>query len=709
MKLTVSSPVLKAACVLLTAALTSVVVADACGPYNPIIPTPSFFASTWSGKSAGDCERAENLHLWQELTSADIPLPDIEAAVYGDSSRTVEDIIGGATCGDNRFYTYLRKHGGMDILQFLADAKAVQELRERKQSAWYHPAERTGGAPDRDYDEIIARCRGYKGTRLRDRYGLQLTRALFAARRYEECIKEFGKVFGDIPDSNLFKRMATGYVAGCWSRLGDVDKANEYFASTGDFNSIVADNAVEYMALRNPDSRRLMEHVQKISSDSAAFSAIAPAVEAILKGNLTGHRGDWEFYMAYLDGNYRGDTAGARRHITRALGEEFSSADFRDHARAYKMLLDADADDRSNLYDDLKWIEMKVNPFTSEGYEWNRILQNIVFAHWVPVLWKNGDYAEAIMLCGYADNLYEKLNDEPLIPGYWQPLFTPLDAGLDENSPVKPEHRHDYAGMTFQLMGSLPAARLAEAREKIEASDLPLAAFLKRYAVTDADYFNELIGTLALREENYDMAMDYLSRVGLGYQRSMNVYPYLDRNPFVNYPDRWRKNGYEGYEWEYECSWDGYVPDSYDPDNAKLRFAREMKTLKQQMENGGTADMRGLAKLRYALGVRNSFEQCWPLTQYWRGMVPDRFTPQLDYREDDYHKLDFLYDYSGHNEVWARGGREIAEALDSLTTDEARAEAELLLGHRAAVVRKYAGTAAAARVRASCDNWRNWL
>lgn len=63
----------------------SFILAEACGPYYPIIPTPEFFKSESDYRSMAEFEKEENLRLWQALTSKDIPLYDIEEAVYKSS------------------------------------------------------------------------------------------------------------------------------------------------------------------------------------------------------------------------------------------------------------------------------------------------------------------------------------------------------------------------------------------------------------------------------------------------------------------------------------------------------------------------------------------------------------------------------------------------------------------------------------------------
>ena len=135
-----------------------------------------------------------------------------------------------------------------------------------------------------------------------------------------------------------------------------------------------------------------------------------------------------------------------------------------------------------------------------------------------------------------------------------------------------------------------------------------------------------------------------------------------------------------------------------------------MKSYKYKMRNAPTADERGIARLMYAIGRRNSFEECWALTQYWRGWV-GLFSPVLTYWDCDFaeQNYDFLYDYDDYQATEKLYQNEVATALAMLTTDESRAKAQYILGNLKTVVKRYGDTATAQFVRTSCDNWRSWL
>lgn len=76
----------------------------ACGPYYPIIPTPEFFITGKPHKTMADYDRDENLRLWQELTSKQIPLSDIEKVVYSDSFDKFREMT-----GYYEFFKYMTK------------------------------------------------------------------------------------------------------------------------------------------------------------------------------------------------------------------------------------------------------------------------------------------------------------------------------------------------------------------------------------------------------------------------------------------------------------------------------------------------------------------------------------------------------------------------------------------------------------------------
>lgn len=692
----------------------------ACGPYNPIIPTPEFFGMTGPHKNMSEYEREENLRIWQSLTSERIPLDDIEEVVYSDSWSRFYDHTGyQPSKTNNLFYIYLKNSCDSEITDLLRTAKSLEKRWGDIRSPWYYPRKKGSTGDPGDFHDIIEQCKAYDGVRLKDRYALQVTRALFASRDYALCIEYSDSAFASIPDSNLMKRMAQRYVAGCWSRLGDQNRADSIFAKAGDIWSLSVDDPVKYMASRNPNAPQLIDYIRSYATDTLFMQGLQPIVNRLLKNDKVSCRGDWNFVMSYIDNEFNKNSSVARQHIYKALKQKFSSEELENLARIYKMKIDAQVGDLSNLLTDLKWLERKADILNPDTEEWIRRCRNIIYVDWVPMLWDKKDYCTAILLCAYADNFApSKQWHEAWTNVGWHVYWSPTQVLNVSDMRESEEYANhiDYGSLSFQMMGSLSSAQLASTYNSILA-DTPLYAFLRCKARTDKDYFNELIGTLALREENYNRAVTYLSKVSQHYLKTMNIDKggYLDRNPFSPYPSRWEMwtPSYAGAEpWEFESQAMSHTNRS-NP-NAKLDFARKMQEYKRQMTHGNTSDERGLARMMYAIGRRNSFEECWALTQYWRGGCTGIFEPDLQYWEDDFaqKRYAFLYDYEesiGHKTTEKIYNEELNAALAMLITDEAKARAQYTLNNLRTIVKYYGDTSIGKYVKTSCDNWQSWL
>ncbi len=657
-----------------------------------------------------DYEHAENLRQWQTLTSRRIPLSDINDVVYRASSEDFNKWETSVTNDEtNAFYVYLSNTRDCEIVDFLRIAKQIDAEWSKTRTPWYYPRERNYENEGGDFAELIERCKAYSGTRLKDRYAFQMMKALFASRSYDLCINYYEKTFADIPADNLFSRMSRRFVAGCWSRLGDVERADSIFAELGDIWSITTADPVEYMIERNPGAPQIMDYIRRNAFDSEFLQRMVPIAHRALKDARVKAKGDWNYLLAY-EAAERGDNTSARKYMRRAMRSRFSSDELRELGRAYKMKLDGRVGDRSSLLADLKWMETKADPVNADAYEWVRRVRNVIYSDWVPQLWRHRDYATAILLSGYADNLEPQgCSVHNYVSVYEDYSCQRIDGRTASMSEIRGSeifcNPRDYGCLSFQLMGSLTCRQLIVAYGKMR-SHTSLYTFLRCKARTDRDYVYELIGTLALREANYGQAVEYLSKVSKRYLRTTNIYKqgWLGHDPFQ----------------AYVSSWLSVLPAktmaslnaaNRSVETAKLRFARRMQALQRQMRHGRTADDRGLARLAYAVGRYNSLEDYWFLTQYWRGKGVLLFSPASEYYEDKNGKpYGFLYSYGEGDSEAAKAAykREVAAAM-AMLSDEGRARAEYLMGNLRTVVRRYGDTAVAEQVRAHCDGWKEWI
>lgn len=174
---------------LLAANLMLPAVAEACGPWNPMIPTPPYFVIP-RNEPAIDFHRGENIRLWQSHTSAEIPLADIEEVVYRDSKAAFQYKTGpfAKKSNANRMYSFLND-SNHEAIEFLELAKGIEETRRenKRNSPWYYPSSKNDVDPS--LENFITKALSYNGSNLKERYAMQACRALFASNQFARCVE----------------------------------------------------------------------------------------------------------------------------------------------------------------------------------------------------------------------------------------------------------------------------------------------------------------------------------------------------------------------------------------------------------------------------------------------------------------------------------------------------------------------------------------
>lgn len=681
--------------------------AFACGPFYNEIPNPDFLILKSTSPddnvsiTALDNER-ENISLWASLTSDSINPEDIRNAVYKMSySEFINEATSEISDSTNSFIATIIKNNDYDIVAFLSIAKHLEELRAEKRSEWHYPKNKTEDAP---YQEIIDRCLAYSGGRLYDRYGLQAIRALFASKRYDDCIDFFNKYFADVPDNNLFKRMSLNYVAGANVHLGNTEEADLHFALSGDINSIKRDDAFAYMAGINPSAPALIQHIKESagkcsaynrkSADSLYVKSLLPTIKKINASEGNPNIADWLLAEAYIEGEFLCQPKEAIKALNSGLTNDKISLSAKENMEAYKILLTAREGDTKDILSDAKWIASHVVSGKKDYERWNDILCHIIWDYWVPQSLKKNDTTMAIRLSSFADYLLlERMGNK--VTAYDNAISGVRDIPMSEIRTSSGLYNpKDYGCYTFHLMCALKPEQIEEYKNSLGDS------WFDTVGRHDADYLNELIGTLYLRERNYKKAIELLSMVSPTYQYSLNTFNYLDRNPFTHKHERtetrWIHNDNNDFgKVQFRLS-DICNSDTISPKNAKLTFAKEMNTLDSIIQSDSDINRRSLVKVQYAIGQLNSIDACWALTQYWKGWV----SPMYDndwYTDLDTQPAFTLYD------------RLISEARKDFTDPEYAAKAELLLNNYTEIARKYPATSTAKFLKANCDNYQDWL
>lgn len=671
------------------------VIAWACGPYDSMTSNPlryhfyqqEDFQDTESAPIV-ELNQKRNIRLWQSLTDSSVPEDDIREGVYDMSLHKLQKAFAESS-SENRFIAWIKRPEATQLKNFLLLAKELEELRANRVSAWYYPTDKTGfdaAADEKNrFDSILAVCGRHQSGPLADRYALQAIRAMMSLHDWQGVIDRYNAVLASYPDSNLFKQMAKGYMAGCLSRIGETEKANTVFAEIGDFNSLGGKNYDNFMLMAhvNPESPIFKTRLNGFigygdSEENKPYLSIA---DAALKSPKVINRGDWLYLKAYIEAVYNKNSRKAGAYIRQALKTTFSHPEMRKDARIFDICMRAR---NGRLTSPLSEIAKSLGDDDNTA---------ALLFYVIPALLKQNRTTDALLLANLGTADYRQ---------YYEG---------DEDT-------YSYANTGFQLLLSCTARQVVAYKDRLDSGQTPLVSKIRH----DNDYLNEIIGTLYLREGNYDKAAYYLSLVSPGYQKSLNIYKegYLAYDPFVyNYTpeDKWY---YPAYKSDYEYT-DDRMPRPKDetskvkklnsPKDAKLNFAREMSRLAGLMRHGKTPDERNMARLRYAIGRYNSFNSCWALTQYWAGNAnQSNYQPFYWTWDGETRGLDYITDVPRQlKEVDEAFEREINDIIGSLKSPEALAQANFLLRNYRTIARRYPDSPEARYLSAHCDRWHDWL
>ena len=658
-------------------------------------------------------ERKENCILWQKLTSAGIPLEDIEMVVYKYTLTQMRELM---TVHDpNAFATWIRTNDDREVYGFLMLAKICENTRGLMNDPWYYPSKNDGTYMS--LIEIEEKAKAYKGTRLKDRYALQAVRAMFSAQRYQECVDYWNDVEEDLPDG-LIKEMSRSYLVGAYSRIGQIDVALEYFTDVEDLNSIifclrrqgkikdVADE-LECIAKYAPDSYQIPEILQWVvtgfepwgsadytyqermdttmvnSIDRELFDKLYQLSIKMTRQPMSKNKAIWCYTAAFL-ADLEAKPHEAWKYIQMATKCPTSEY-MKESIRVLKIYLDAkvsvyDSAYESRLFNDLRWLDAKIRGELTEDlrsniteyyyyylrsnisfYYWNDMLRRILLSEVCPRMLDRGMQVRALQLANLADNMLLNLNNN--IEGKTLKEYRSSD---NYNS-------IDYCSEFFMMMkdcvtiGNLTAYVNNTQSAQSSAFD----NYLNERGFIDKDYFYDLIGTRYLSELNYDKAVRYLSNVSSSYQPRLNTSAYMYRNPFSIAESSLREHK-----------------------NYKLTFAKEMLRLEKSIASATDQNKKAFDLIRYGTGLRNSFTYCWILTEY--------------------RKFGWSYDLSPYaNGVLKKVESIYNEALNIVDNDELAAIAYVQLCKWKTAVDKYPDTYAARYTKMMCDNLcdysTNWV
>jgi hypothetical protein len=140
----------------------------------------------------------------------------------------------------------------------------------------------------------------------------------------------------------------------------------------------------------------------------------------------------------------------------------------------------------------------------------------------------------------------------------------------------------------------------------------------------------------------------------------------------------------------YPRGWNSYYGGSF-----KYDFALDMCGMEQKIINLDDDNLRAALILDYADAVKESFDRCWPLTQYYKGTVfYGQVCTKRDWRYDKYtlDAMDYVKDL-------------VNLACDLLSDKNAAAAIQYRYCNYYTVATKYPDSKYAKTVKGYCDCW----
>lgn len=695
--------------------LLMTVKAFACGPYWYYPQDYYMFRVMDSSVSLDRDFTSANCLLWQSLTSMDISMADIERVVYKYDIDQVESIMSGDH-DNNLFCRWIRKNGDDEIVSFLALAKKCEKVRLERNSRWYYPSKEDD--VNMSLEQIAEKAMSYSGSRLRDRYALQVVRALYTLGRFSEMTSYWEDRNRSIPEGEV-KNQAKGYVAGAYFKLGEKNMALRMYQELDDVWSIVENfgmdgmSSLECLATYCPDSPKTRRYIQDmVSRMEPDYTDPIGHVARMHEPRVTGldldgmisvclrtpsqsncnNKQVWFYTAAFLQ-DLKGDPESASRSIARA--ESSQGDDFmRESVKVMRIYLDAklcryDAAYETRLLSQLQWFDGKirtnmtdkVRQETMEGYllkqsfsyyYWNDMMRRVVLGEICPRMLERGMEVRALQLANYADNRLLELVGKQVEHYYDYKAKKYVEKTYRTMAEYRKDARenyYDYSNYFFKMADDVDVNKLVSYVGRLDKPLTGLDRFLNDRGYTSRDYLNELIGTRYLRSLEYSKAERYLSKVSGSYQGTTNVSYYMYRLPF----DLRQKDS------------ESILPDY------KLSFAKEMASLERTARDSKNEDKAGAALVRMGIGMRSSFGYCWALTHY--GKSEGDVWPEEPYTRFMKAKAETL--------IW--------EGLSRIKDREVAAQSYLAIQAYRTVVRDFSDTPTGKLVMSQCDRSTDYI
>ena len=672
-----------------------------------------------SGLNIEDCNSdvGKNCKEWQELTSKDIPLWDIYDVVYNMSLEKFEAIYDNRSVKSNNEFVKWIIQRDTEILDFLLLAKTNEYIRQKRNSRWYYPSMKIEARMT--IEEVAKKALSVDDGRLKERYLLQAVRALFSMGKYDECIVLWENQVSHLSKDNLMRQLIHPYIAGAEFRIGHSREAIRHFAESGDIESVLfcaeksgeklsKIDALELVCKYAPDSecieKTLQSYVRTLEPLGDFYwdekFKMTPETQKLYslclnmaRNGQTQNPAMWYYTASFL--------ADLNNEVTKAdyllgLAEKSKSSEYIDESiEVFRIYLDAklkpyNAAYEERLFSQLKWLDSKicnniddkVRKETANGYKllqshsyyyWNDMMRRILLAEVCPRMIETGKTTRALQLANMAENRLLGLVDKRVVHNWTDDAHKTETYAMSAYRYSENYNLFDYRNHFFEMIDSLGVDIAIKYVQNVWQNRTSFDTFLNTRGYIGDDYLNDILGTQCLRNMRYTEAVKYLGSVSEAYKNHLNVE--LHHDPFSFN----RKK----------------VADESD---FKYNFAREMCSLEQSINLTKEPNRKAQLMIKFAIGLENSFDRCWSLTQYYRG---SSYWGQVCEKRD--------WETDGLTKAAICRAKKLTETACSIVTDdEVAADIHYELCRYKTIAEKYPNTERGIFVKGHCDNLRDY-
>jgi tetratricopeptide (TPR) repeat protein len=608
-----------------------------------------FYAYDINSKPKTSTATEQNIVEWQRYTAGKANFDDVWDVVYRYSLVDMEQINNKQNAmKKNSFAKYLMDNNDIEAINYLILAKKCEMQRSKRRDPWWYPTK--DDLKNNDLREILDEALAYKGSKFKARYRLQALRAAYTMGEYDLCLKLWHNHIKRQPASAV-RTMCEDYIGGIYFKRGDYETAIRHYANTMQQsesfwwcvdNMTKAKSDIDRIGILYrycPTSPELAVMVQKICREAEQLANrkifIKETDSSYLKNRdryitlrnfalqaATEGRSDnpamWQYAAAFLT-MLDGDTQSAFQYIAKAA-QMRGTTFVKDNIKVLHLMLDAmtgeyDEEFEARILPQMKWLDGKIwkklselekqdfkkypdhyySTFQNYSFDYfNDMMRKITLSVMAPRYRNKGQPVKAFMLTGMASERLRTLSGFRNV-GYCETCWRNKcdDMNIDFYTDI------------FQAMDAAPVEDVIAYRDALrQGGDGEFERFLAARCYQHGSYFNELIGTKYMREEQFDLAVEYLSKVPAAYDTTLNIYPFFRFDPF-------REDFHIGRSHRFIKPAPGY----------KRKYARQMLALQNGMNTAPNEHAKNLATFQYAVGLMHATIDCWALLHYKQGIL----------------------------------------------------------------------------------------